>query len=284
MDKLGIRYKTKRIEGSSQSSSWDCFEFSVYDDDPRWPTLRELAVEYAVRVSHSPTFTPDDIASAPWLLASATADAGYPQPEKGFGYDSFDLTYCCRRCGIGKVQTRPIRLSAEPKNKTAHFFGPQWLHQIVFVRPEVRDVFDAEGVSGISYLAPLRHRTGDALDTVVQIIPTTTARGGMVGVVQEQVTCSPHDDEMNKIQIPSQGRGSFQGDFCERVKYHLPHKRRLVHYSRSTFDNSPDIVLSAEWFGSGCAASQHIIISNRVARLVLAQKWKGLELEPIELV
>lgn len=286
LDQLGIRYKTKRIEGTGQTDAWDCFDLFVYDDDPTWPTLRNLAAKHDVRVFHSPTFTPDDIASAPWLLASATADAGYPQPEKGFAYESesFDLTHWCRRCGIGKVQTGAIRLTAEPKNKTAHFFAPQWMHQILFARPEVRDVFEAEGVSGARYLAPLKHRTGTALETVIQIVPSTTARVGMVGIVQEQVTCSPHDDEMSRIRIPSEDRGSLSGGFCERVKYHVPQRRRIVHYSRTAFEDAPDIVLSAEWFGSGAAASQHVIVSNKVARLVLAHKWKGLDLEPIELV
>ncbi len=286
LEKLGVRYKAKRIGGTGKISAWDCFDLLVYDDDPAWPVLRDLATKHNVRVFHSPTFTSDDIASAPWLVASATADAGYPRPEKDFAYqaESFDLTHWCRRCGIGKVQIRPIRLKAEPKNKTAHFFAPQWLHQILFVRPEVRDVFEAERVSGARYLAPLIHRTSAPLTSLVQIIPTTTARNGMVGVVQEQVTCSPHNDEVSRLRIPPDGRGSLGGEFCERVKYHIPKKRRIVHYSRHAFEDAPDIVLSAEWFGSGAAASQHVIVSNKVARLVLAHRWKGLDLEPIELV
>ena len=286
LDKMGIRYKTKLIEGTGQTDAWDCFDLFVYDDDPRWPALRDLALEHNVMVFHGPAFTPNDIEAAPWLLASATADAGYPQPEARFEYEaeSFDLRHWCRRCGIGKVQTHPIRLKAEPKNKTAHFLAPQWLHQVLFVRPEVRDVFEAEGVSGAQYLAPVMHRTGAPLMSLVQIVPTETAPDGMVGVVQEQVTCSPHDDELSRIRIPSERGDSSSGGFCERIKYHVPGKRRIVHYSRGVFEGAPDIVLSAEWFGTGAAASQHIIVSNKVARLVLAHKWKGLELEPIQLV
>ncbi len=224
LDKLGVRYKSKRIGGTDKILAWDCFDLFVYDDDPRWPTLRDLATQHDVRVFHGPTFTPDDIASASWLLASATADAGYPQPANGFGYQSevYDMTHCCQRCGIGKVQTRPIRLSAEPKNKAAHFFAPQWMHQIIFARKEVQEVFETEGVSGVRYLAPLKHRTGVALESVVQIVPITTARDGLVGVVQERVACSPHDDEMSRVRIPSERNGLLDDGFCERVKYHVP--------------------------------------------------------------
>ena len=286
LDKLGIRYRTKAIGGAGQVVAWDCFDLSIYDDHPEWPLLRDLAAKHSVRIWHSPVFTNEDIASAPWLLAHATADAGYPQPEGGFGYESesFDLSHRCRRCGIGKVQTSAIRLRGEPKSKTAQFFAPQWLHQIVFIRPEVRDVFKAEGVSGVRYLAPLGHRTGRALETVLQILPTTSAGSGLVHAVQEQVACSPTDEEMSRIQIPSSARVTATDSYCERIKYHVPNRRRLVHYSRSTFDGAPDILHTAEWFGSGCTAAQFVMVSNKVARLVLDHKWKGLELEPIELI
>lgn len=286
LDELGVRYKTKAIGGTDHVLSWDCFDLLVYDDDPKWPLLRDLAAEHRVRVWHSPVFTDDDIAAALWLFAHATADAGYPQPKKAFGYESesFDLTNWCRRCGIGKVQTRPIRLRQEPTSKSAHFFAPQCLHHVLLARLAVREVFEAENVSGVRYLAPLRHRTGTPLETVVQILPTTTAREGLVGVVQELVTCSPQDKDMSAIQIPAPGRGALSDGFCHRVKYHVPSRKKLVHYLRNTFEEAPDILLSAEWFGSGAAASQQVIISNKVARLVLAHRWKGLELEPIELV
>jgi hypothetical protein len=89
---------------------------------------------------------------------------------------------------------------------------------------------------------------------------------------------------MSRIRTPSSSGGSLGDGFCGRVKYHVPRSKRLVHYSRSAFEEAPDIVLSAEWFGSDAAASQHVIVSNKVAKIVLAHKWKGLKLDPIELV
>lgn len=286
LDKLGVRYKSKTIGGTGKILSWDCFDFFVYDDDPQWPVMRDLAAKHGVRVWHSPVFTSDDVASAPWLLAHATADLGYPQPEKDFGYlpATFDTSNCCERCCIGKIQIRPFRLRAEPKSKTAHFFAPQWQHQAIFARHEVRKVFEAEGVSGIQYLPPVKHRTNVPLESIVQILPATTLQGGLIAVVQEQVTCSPDDKEMRSILTIAERRGMGSYGYCGRIKYHVPYKRRLVHYSRDAFVRAPDIVLSAEWYGSGGAASQQVIVSNKVARLILAKKWKGLELEPIELV
>lgn len=286
LDKLRIRYKSTSIGGTGQVVASDCFDLFVYDDDPKWPMLRDLAAELGVRVWHSPVFSSDDVASAPWLLAHATADLGYPQPENDFGYLSatFDTSNCCERCCIGKVQVRPFRLCAEPKSKRAHFFAPQWEHQVLFARHEVREVFEAEGVSGPQYLVPVKHRTGAPLESIVQILPTTTLQGGLIAAVQEQVTCSPDDKEMRSVVTITERRGMGSYSFCGRTKYHVPSRLRLIHYSRAAFVRAPDIVLSAEWYGSGGAASQQVIVSNKVARLVLANKWNGLELEPIELV
>jgi hypothetical protein len=106
----------------------------------------------------------------------------------------------------------------------------------------------------------------------------------LIAAVQEQVTCSPDDKEMRSILTIAERRGTGSYGYCGGIKYHVPYKSRLVHYSHDAFVRVPDIVLSAEWYGSGGAASQQVIVSNKVARLVLTQKWKGLELEPIELV
>lgn len=145
-------------------------------------------------------------------------------------------------------------------------------------------MLEAESVSGVHYLAPLKHRTGSPLETIVQMLPTSTLPDGLVAVVQEQVTCSSTDEEIRRNRSPSTVRGGLDDGFCGRVKYHVPYRRQLVHYSHSAFDGAPDVVLSAEWFGSGGAASQQVIVSNKVARLVLTHGWKGLELDPIELV
>lgn len=286
LEKLGIRYKSKRIDGTEETPAWNCFDLLVYDDDPKWPTLRALVEQHGVRVWHSPIFTSEDVLSAPWLFAHATADAGYPQPENDFEYLSavFNTANCCERCSIGKIQVNPFRLRAEPKNERAHFFAPQWAHQTVFARHEVRDVFKAEGVSGLQYLPPLKHQTGAPLQSIVQLFPTTTLPHGLVTAVQEQVICSAHDKEMRSILTITERRGTGGYGYCGRIKYHVPYKKRLIHYSRAAFVRSPDIALSAEWYGSGGAASQQVIVSNKVARLVLGNGWKGLELEPIELV
>lgn len=282
---MRIRYKAKRIGGPGEVLDRHWFELSVYDDDLKWPILRDLAAEHGVKVFSSATFTNDDIAAAPWLFAYATADAGCAQPQKNFGLlgAAFDLTHHCERCGIGKFQSGPFRLSAEPNSKRAHFFAPR-CPQTLFARNDVREMFESEGVSGARYLPPLRHRTGNRLETIVQILPTTTLDNGLVSAAQEQVICSPTDHEMKSILTAEERKGTGRYGHCGRVKFHVPYRRRLVHYSHDVLVRAPDIVLSVEWFGSGGVAAQQVIVSNKVARLVLAHGWKGLELQPIELV
>lgn len=64
LDKLGIRYKAKRIGSAGQGRDWDCFELVAFDDDPTWPILRDLTAVHRVRVLSGPTFSKDDLASA----------------------------------------------------------------------------------------------------------------------------------------------------------------------------------------------------------------------------
>ena len=221
----------------------------IYDDDPKWPDIRILTEQHDVRVVTGPEYSSEDIQSARWLFAHAVGDAGYPQPEAGFGYQAatFDLTQCCQRCGIGKVQTGPFRLKAEPKAKTVHFFAPQWEHQVIFARHEVIDAFRTQGVSGLDYVPPVKNKNGEQLESISQLLPKTTLCGGIVAVVQEQVTCKQFNEELKELKAKWQPRESSPSAYCGRIKYHVPYGRRLVHYPSKAFDGAPDFVLSADW-------------------------------------
>jgi hypothetical protein len=48
--------------------------------------------------------------------------------------------------------------------------------------------------------------------------------------------------------------------------------------------NAPDVVKTHEWFGSGAAASRHVVVSKRFRRLATDMGWRGISFEPIELV
>lgn len=69
---------------------------------------------------------------------------------------------------------------------------------------------------------------------------------------------------------------------CERAKY-MPYKRGYM-----IFDGEPssdlDIVLSREWFGDVRVAYREILVSNRMTKLILKNRWEGVKFKPIRIV
>jgi hypothetical protein len=58
-----------------------------------------------------------------------------------------------------------------------------------------------------------------------------------------------------------------------------------LRYRQECLTVDCDTILTAEWFGSGPhTAFQEVLISNRFARLILEQGWRGLHLKPIKLI
>jgi len=80
------------------------------------------------------------------------------------------------------------------------------------------------------------------------------------------------------------GRLRYRPDYpyCGRVKYHWPLLRQTT-YAAETFGDAPDIVKSHEWFGSGGSASRQVLISQKVGRLIIDHKLRGLSLVPVAL-
>ena len=57
-----------------------------------------------------------------------------------------------------------------------------------------------------------------------------------------------------------------------------------MHLKASTLPSNVDLVRTAEWFGSGRNAYREILISNRLATLILDNGWKGVDLKAVRLV
>jgi hypothetical protein len=57
-----------------------------------------------------------------------------------------------------------------------------------------------------------------------------------------------------------------------------------MYLKRSSIDTDTDFIKTNEWFGSGYVAYHDILISNRVAQLILDMAWKGVHLKVVELI
>jgi hypothetical protein len=57
-----------------------------------------------------------------------------------------------------------------------------------------------------------------------------------------------------------------------------------MQMSNQIRDVSSDFLLTNEWFGCGYIAYREILVSNRIARLFIEKKWRGVRLKAIDIV
>jgi len=259
---------------------------NVTEDNPAWPKVEHLIAEYQLQVSDqvSNIFTKREIDTAEWLRVFALGHHGYPQPEDDDGY--VDATYktesSCPVCGIGNVQGAPFRLRNEPKASHSQFLQLNWVFDELFVRGAAREGLESAGITGIDFLAPVLHKRNTQSEQIVQMRVQTVLVDALDITGFQPVTCKPMNEEWhpNKWSTPEK---EIDRSHCGRVKYHAMH-RGPYRIAREAFIGAPDLVKSAEWFGSGRQAFRMIIASQRFRQIVNAAKWRGIEFEPIEII
>jgi hypothetical protein len=256
--------------------------FEISEKHPLWPQIRELAARYDafrprdIRVQYSR----EDIAGAAWLSIGATRFRGYPQPEADYHYQVYDPNGYCDRCEIRTSQRAPFRFRSEPKGRDS-FLQLNWVFDEFFVRPEVRELFDGAGVSGVDYGPCIHHSSGRRLESLNQLLVLTVLPPGLVTTELNTVTCQPNNEEGPAKSYGSRLRYSDDYPYCGRVKYHWPLLGQT--YAAEIFGDAPDIVKSHEWFGSGGSASREVLVSQKVCRLIMDNKLRGLSLAPVAL-
>jgi hypothetical protein len=57
-----------------------------------------------------------------------------------------------------------------------------------------------------------------------------------------------------------------------------------MYLKREALLPDTDFVLTHEWFGHGLLAWREMLVSNRVANLILAKGWSGVRFKVVELV
>ncbi len=222
--------------------------------------------------------------SRQWFLL-LTGQFGYPQPEADFGYlnFSYDQSRGCPTCGIDVIQDRPLRFRQEPKAKHSHFIGLNWIVDQIFVRPSVKETLKTNNITGTRFSQPVIHKTNEPVQGIFQLHVDTLLPPGIISDTLTTEKCEFPRDQDSVNFLKANKSKLLEGPFCGRIKYNFPQGIAL-RAKREIFADMPDIVRVTEWFGSGGSASQPILVSNKVATLVAAQKWRGANLDPIKLV
>ena len=309
LDKLEVRYEYIERPSLHGHESWKWIRFNVSEKDSLWPAIQEVLNKHSVRIGRRMNYAKRDIQTAEWLrFRSDSQSLGYPKNQ----HTTYHQESVCPRCGICE-QIAPFRLSSEPKTNTKHFFGIGWSHEEVFARLEVQNIFESLGITGIEYLRPLKHRTSQPFETITQLKVNTVLPAALFTEECEAVTCCEDNEEgqnkpVNRLKplmsvnqlcekIESGEVSPFEYDpgdvnwsgippdypCCGRVKYHVIYKHQ-AKFSREAFTGAPDFVKTNEWFGTWHHAGRETLISQRVARVILENKWRGVRLEPVALI
>ncbi len=214
-----------------------------------------------------------------------TRQFGYPQPEDTYLEMTYDLSGACRTCGIGKKLKNPFRFSFEPKARQNQFIGLNWVFDEVFVLDMVKAVFEKEGVTGVEFVRPVRHSTGEPLETIYHLRVGTILPAGLRAEKLRKERCEvPHDPDMVKF-LTANGSRLVTGPFCGTTKFNYPQRSEgEIVMSASALMSPPDFVRMGEWFGSGASTGRPILISQCGKEIIDRLKWKGLTFSPIHLV
>lgn len=240
---------------------------NIYESSPYWNQVSEFVKEGSLICSAENVFTKKELSVAEWLTVRCKWRNGYPQPEERFRYKSitYDDTNYCRECGSGLIQIDLFRLRKAPKWGSRHFMFVNWVEDEFFVTDTVKNIFEKEGISGISFCGVKNKNGTEYFQEVNQMKVTSVI---------------PHCFPADQMSV----RETTVCPSCS-TKKHLPSGRGMQRFYRDVFNKAPDVVKTSDVFGWGRLCARHIIVRQKVYRTILDNDLgRGLVFEPIELI
>jgi hypothetical protein len=223
----------------------------IAEDDPRWNEASQLVKKLKALDVPFTKFSDDELRSARHLAVLPNWHHGYPQPEGDFDYLSatYDLSSYCRTCRIGAKQIRPFRMKKEPTWGKHSILQLNWVFDEYFVRPETwHSIFEQ---FGIGFRPVLHHKTGNQLQSIVQLDITQTT------------------------DLKTENLALTQCSVCKRQKY-PPTVTGFFPAPSSTY-----LVLakSRQYFGSGASAFQQIMVGHELYVKIKKAGMKGADFQ-----
>lgn len=236
--------------------------FEIAESDRRWPEVAKLLRERQTLDLYDTVFTSQEIEAAEWVRLIPLFEQGYPQPKESWVENPLNYENECPKCGGGYRQKAPFRLAKEPRLGKHDFVCLYWTYT-VFTTPAVIAALEAAGIQGYERWDAVLHRAKQPSQVASQLVFPVIAEAGLAD-----------EDKLQPETCPQ----------CGLTKYGY-HKRGYMHMRRHALRTDVDIQLTQEWFGSGgYSGHREILISNRLARLILAHDWRGVRLKPVELI
>ena len=232
--------------------------FDVAESAANWRQVDEwLARRNASHIVWT-TFTPAEIAAAPWLGLRADQHQGFPQPrDDEFGYleVTYDTTDYCPACGIGLRQKAPFQMKGDPNTGRRGILQMHWVYDEFFATPGVwESVLRPLGIAS----RPVTKPSGAVLEKVVQIV----------------------NDDVVPVDVA--GLGPAPGEplicpTCGRAKYRPVVRGPLP---APLVEPRGHIARSEQWFGSGASAYREVLVSAELVAALRAARVRGASFIP----
>jgi hypothetical protein len=255
IQKKGIRYKAFDLPGKGQ-----LITIEIDESDSRWEQLSSLVMRGKVLDFQQTLFSKDEIYKAEWLRLIPVFARQYPQPEKTWVSNPINYDDHCPKCGIYH-QKDSFRIKKEPLMGKNDFMTLNWTYEL-FSTSKVLDELTIRKIQDFQPWDVIINRTGLPSGVIHQLyIPNVTGPG--LGNLHKQMgTVCP---------------------VCSIRKYPF-HTRGVMYYQRDALVPNIEILRTNEWFGSLHFAFREILVSNRVAKLILENGWHGVEFKVIQLI
>ena len=272
--KLGCEYTF------NENGSLSSIEFTFSEHAPYARKLLGFAKRKNIHFQSALHYEEDEILNAEWAIASV---GEFQYPEEDYLENTFDTHNFCRRCGQGAVQNRPFRLKQDFTQKQAKFLGLHWVFDEIFIRPVVKNIFEAEGITGLDYREVINQKTGKPFENLLQLQMMTIPEEAWDTQKLFSVTCKPRNEEAFVKGIGWTNRNPDL-PYCGRVKYHFPLTEPIV-FNAKALSNLPDFAKSHEYFSSGGGATHFILVRNKVMKLIKEKNLRGLGFSrPVHLI
>lgn len=234
--------------------------FTMVESDKYWPEISKLISEKGAVNIVETIFTDEEVRNSEWLRLVSTFEQGYPQPKDNWPYKQSSRELLCTKCAIYR-QTGSMRFAKEPYLGKKSFMTLIWENE-TFCVPEVVQGLEQIQAKGYEQWNAVIHKTGQVVERVKQLyIPNVTSPGMIV------------EDELKRVKCP----------VCGTIKYY-PHVRGKMQIERGALVPDTDFMSTNEWFGSGNLAWREILVSNRVASMILDKGWQGLRFKVVDIV
>ena len=248
---MGINYKR-----SDLPAGYYIITFEIKESDTNWLLVENLIKEKNGADFMGIVFTEEEILKADYSRMLVTYEQGYPYPESEWQNNRQKIyeDYCVE-CGVYKEQSGNFRTKNEFNTKNG-FVSLMWSSAATFCSPEVINAFTENNFSGFT-TKDIYIKNYNEKSKYKQLSVNNVTGNGMLNENIKFENCKK----------------------CGTNKFEFI-KDNYLMYKRSALQDI-DFQKTNEWFGTGWIAFQQIIISRKVAKVILENKWKGIKLEPL---